>query len=74
MSKEPIDQVKKNLASFEDDTPSVSYYSMFYSNAQILQKTIFSSKALLNYNIKLVYLIINKNRKNPIGYNVFDKV
>ena len=28
----------------------------------------------LNYNIKLVYLIINKNNKNLIGYTVFDKV
>ena len=47
---------------------------MFYSNAQKLRKNIFLSKVSLNYNIKLVYLIINKNKKNLIGYTDFDKV
>ena len=39
-----------------------------------IKKAIFLSKASLNYNIKLVYLIINKNKKNLIGYTVFDNV
>ena len=56
------------------NTPSVSYYLMFYSNAQRLRKTILLSKISLNYNIKLIYLIINKNKKNSISYTVFDKV
>ena len=39
-----------------------------------IKKNYFLSKASLNYNIKLVYLIINKNKKNLIGYTDFDKV
>ena len=39
-----------------------------------IKKNYILSKVLLNYNIKLIYLNINKKNKNPIGYTVFDKV
>ena len=55
-------------------------YSLFFLLLDVLlqctniKKNYCLSKASLNYNIKLVYLIINKNNKNLIGYTVFDKV
>ena len=39
-----------------------------------IKKLSFLNIKSLKYNFKLIYLIINKNNKNTIGYTVFDKV
>ena len=39
-----------------------------------IKKLYFLNRKSLKYNFKLIYLIINKNNKNTIGYTVFDKV
>ena len=39
-----------------------------------IKKLSFLNIKSLKYNFKLIYLIINKNNKNTIGYTFFDKV
>ena len=56
------------------------YYSIRFIIDEVLvlcihiKNIIFYRRKSLKYNLKLIYLIINKNNKNTIEYTVFDKV
>lgn len=45
---------------------------MFQLNMQILRKLLFI-KTTIKYNLKFIYLTINRNNKDTIGYTIFDK-
>lgn len=38
----------------------------------ILRKLLFI-KTTIKYNLKFIYLTINRNNKDTIGYTIFDK-